>query len=250
VVIPQLASEEQAKAPFITAAQMREVDRLMVEYYGITLFQMMEHAGRHLAHLARVRFFDGNPRDRRVLVLAGTGGNGGGGLVCARRLHNWGANVEVWLAAAAFRLTEVTRRQLEILEKLRVPIKVASSGETFPPAALVLDALVGYSLRGAPTGLTAALVEAANRSEAPVLSLDIPTGVDATTGEVYEPAVQANATLTLALPKSGLRAPGARRRVGELYLGDIGVPPALYARPTLELDVGPLFAASDLIRIW
>lgn len=84
--------------PFITTAQMIEVDRAMIEDYGVTLIQMMENAGRELATLARWRFLatdDGDhprePRGKRVIVLAGTGSNGGGGLVCARRLHGWGA---------------------------------------------------------------------------------------------------------------------------------------------------------------
>jgi NAD(P)H-hydrate epimerase len=72
--------------PMLDSAQMREVDRVMVEDYHIELLQMMEHAGRHLAHLARERFLQGNPVGRRVVVLAGPGGNGGGALVAARRL--------------------------------------------------------------------------------------------------------------------------------------------------------------------
>jgi len=74
--------------PFVTADQMREVDRAMVEDYGISLLQMMENAGRGLAHLARGRFLDGDPRGRRVLVLAGTGGNGGGGTI-SRASNSW-----------------------------------------------------------------------------------------------------------------------------------------------------------------
>ena len=73
--------------PFLTADQMREVDRLMIEEYGIELLQMMENAGRGLADLARERFLDDDPRRRAVVLLAGAGGNGGGGLVAARRLH-------------------------------------------------------------------------------------------------------------------------------------------------------------------
>ncbi len=76
--------------PFVTTDQMREVDRAMIDDYGITLLQMMENTGRELARLARSRFLGGDPRASRVEVLAGTGGNGGGGLVCARRLHGWG----------------------------------------------------------------------------------------------------------------------------------------------------------------
>ena len=114
--------------PSITSDQMREVDRLMVEKYGILLIQMMENAGRGLAHLARFRFLAGDPRGRRVLVLAGTGGNGGGGLVCARRLHGWGAEVRVCTTALADRFTEVSRHQLAILERMNVPLVVADNG--------------------------------------------------------------------------------------------------------------------------
>jgi NAD(P)H-hydrate epimerase len=81
--------------PHLTTAEMIEVDRAMMEDYHIELIQMMENAGRNLAHLARIRFLGGDPRGRQVLVLAGTGGNGGGALVAARRLHNWGARVDV-----------------------------------------------------------------------------------------------------------------------------------------------------------
>jgi len=84
-----------AEVPYLTADQMRLVDRVMVEKYHIELIQMMENAGRNLAHLARSRFLNGDPRGRIVIVLAGSGGNGGGGFVCARRLENWGANVHV-----------------------------------------------------------------------------------------------------------------------------------------------------------
>jgi hypothetical protein len=84
-----------APLPWLTKEQMAEVDRLMVDEARILLLQMMESAGRHLAHLARVRFLGGDPRGRTVVVLAGTGGNGGGALVAARRLGGWGARVKV-----------------------------------------------------------------------------------------------------------------------------------------------------------
>ncbi len=240
--------------PFITTGQMREVDRSMVEDYGILLVQMMENAGRNLAELARRRFLGGDPRGSRVLVLAGTGGNGGGGLVCARRLHNWGATVQVMATAPASRFTEVPRRQLNILERMGVSIFVVESvvGEAvdLPPADLLIDAIIGYSLGGAPEGGPATLIRAANAQSAPVLALDVPSGVDAGTGAVQEPAVRATATLTLALPKQGLGSEAAKPNIGELYLADIGVPPGLYARPPLDLEVGPVFAEEEILRIW
>ena len=88
-------SSPDPELPFITTDQMREVDRAIVEDYGVLLIQMMENAGRNLAHLARRRFLDGDCRGRHVVVLVGSGGNGGGGLVCARHLHNWGSTVSV-----------------------------------------------------------------------------------------------------------------------------------------------------------
>ncbi len=106
--------------PFISTDQMREVDRAMIEDYGILLIQMMENAGRCLADLARKRFLGGNPRGRRILVLVGKGGNGGGGLVAARRLHNWGARVQVRLSEPDSEFTGVPAHQLAILQKVGV----------------------------------------------------------------------------------------------------------------------------------
>jgi hypothetical protein len=93
------------------------------------------------------------------------------------------------------------------------------------------------------------LIRWSNIAPAPVLALDTPSGVDADTGTVLAPAVMAAATLTLALPKRGLAAPGAAACVGELYLADIGVPPARYAAPPLRLDVGPVFARAEIVRL-
>lgn len=85
---------DATELPYLTTAQMVEVDRAMIQDFGIELIQMMENAGRNLANLGRLRFLGGRPVGKRVVVLAGTGGNGGGALVAARRLHNWGAQLE------------------------------------------------------------------------------------------------------------------------------------------------------------
>lgn len=239
--------------PFLTTAQMREVDRLMIEEYGIELIQMMENAGRNLAAAGRDLFLAGDPAGRRVAVLCGSGGNGGGGLVAARRLSGWGAEVTVWLTKQSDTFTGVPAHQLEILDRLDVEVR-AADGISELDADLVLDAIIGYSLSGPPRGSAADLIQAANAANAPVLSLDAPSGVDTTTGQVHEPAVNATATLTLALPKAGLQTDEARSRVGDLYLADIGVPPELYAQPSLKLapglDVGPIFATEEIVRIW
>lgn len=233
--------------PFLTTEQMIEVDRAMIEDYGIALIQMMENAGRNLADVARRIFLGGAPAGRPVAVLAGPGGNGGGALVCARRLANWGAEVRVHLATESARMTEVPGHQLAILRAMGVEVVGADVlGEA---GALIVDGVIGYSLRGDPRGGARTLVDWANRMTAPVLSLDVPSGIDTTTGRVASPAIRATATMTLALPKEGLRASGVRPLVGDLYLADISVPPELYASERLGLDVGPIFSAGDVVRV-
>ncbi len=232
--------------PYLTTEQMIEVDRAMIEDYHIELIQMMENAGRNLAHLARSRFLNGDPRGKNVVVFAGTGGNGGGALVCARRLHNYGATVTAFVTQPMEKFTPIPTHQYDALNNMGVP--VSQGLPNFSPD-LIIDGVIGYSLKGAPFGSAADMIRWANESAAPILSLDAPSGVDTTTGTVFDPAMQAVATMTLALPKEGLRMPGVEDQVGELYLADISVPPELYAEPALGLTVGNLFAESDIIRL-
>jgi len=228
---------------------MIEVDRAMMHDFRIELIQMMENAGRNLAHLARERFLDGDPRGKHVVVLAGTGGNGGGALVCARRLHNYGAQVQVFMTKPDAEFTPVPAHQLDILHRMGLPVAQAAGVIQAANPSLIIDGVIGYSLKGAPRGAAGELIRWANAQEAPILALDAPSGVDTTTGTVFDPAIQAAATMTLALPKEGLRAPGVEERVGELYLADISVPPSLYSEPALGLEIGYLFSESDIIRL-
>lgn len=207
----------------------------MIEDVHIELVQMMENAGRSLADLA-IRVFD----PRTVVILAGRGGNGGGGLVAARHLANRGRAVRVVLGAGEGDMSPVPAHQLDILHRMG-----ASIVSDPPGADVVVDALIGYSLRGDPAGRTAELIEWANRQAAPVLSLDAPSGLDVTTGLAGDPCVRASATLTLALPKAGLLV--AREHVGRLYLADISVPRLVYER--MGLQVGDVFSADPIVEI-
>ena len=234
---------------YLTTDQMIEVDRAMIEDFKIELIQMMENAGRNLASLARERFLGGDPIGKRVVVLAGTGGNGGGALVAARRLHNWGVHVRVFVTKPAPDFTPVPAHQLDILTRMKVSVSQAVGVVEERTPDVILDGVIGYSLKGAPRGSASDLIRWANAQEAPILALDAPSGVDTTTGRVFDPAIRATATLTLALPKEGLRAPGVDEHVGELYLADISVPPSLYAEPALGLEVGHVFSQSDVVRL-
>ena len=227
----------------ITTEQMRRVDELMVEAYGIALLQMMENSGRQLAALAR-RLLGGTITDRRIAVLCGAGNNGGGGLVAARYLHNWGARVQVQLASEPERLKDVPAHQWRTVRVLGLDTRVTPD---LAQADLIVDALIGYGLTGSPRPEVAEWIKRANAAQRPILALDTPSGLDVTTGMPGQPCVRANATLTLALPKIGLLTEAARSYVGQLYLADIGVPLELYQQ--LGLSVPPVFAAEDIVAL-
>lgn len=151
--IDEPGNTEMPNIPAITTEQMIDIDRAMVDDYGIDLTRMMENAVRSLASLARTRFLDGDPTDKRVAVLAGPGGNG---LVCARRLSAWGASVEVHMSKPAGEITGVPAEQFPIFHRMDVPVHQPGPESTKEPdltgADLVIDALLGYRLQGAPRG--------------------------------------------------------------------------------------------------
>ena len=233
----------------VTAAQMRRVDDLAVGKYKIAIEEMMELAGAHLAGLASELL--GGLAGRRVAVLVGKGNNGGGGAVAARHMANRGADV-VALVALREGLGETVAARLATLEAMSVEVYYHGEGIDLPSVLsqsdLVVDALIGYSLKGNPRPPVSGLIEAANESGTNILSLDLPSGIDATTGKAYEPCIASHDTLTLALPKTGLMVEGARRYVGNLYLADIGVPRGLYSE--IGLDVGDLFREGGIVRVY
>ena len=219
---------------WIDTEQMVEVDRVMIEDLHIELIQMMENAGRNLARLVHHLY-----RPSSVAVYAGSGGNGGGGLVAARHLANLGAKVSVATTRPGAEMTPVPAHQLDIVERMGLPV-----GEADSEAEVAVDAVIGYSLRGAPSGRSAELIAAADAHER-VVSLDVPSGLDTATGETPGVHVEADATLTLAMPKVGLRN---RSQVGRLFVGDISVPASVY--DAFGHDVDPsLFAAGPVLEV-
>ena len=201
---------------WITTDQMIEVDRVMIEDLGIQLFQMMENAGRNLALLAMNRYSPTAP-----VVAVGPGGNGGGGMVAARHLAVAGVDVRVVLGAGRDQMAPVPAAQLAILDEMGVPVL----DEVPSDADLFIDAVLGYSLKGAPRGLAGEVISAISATSTPTLSLDTPSGLDTATGETADPHIDADATMTLALPKVGLASHPA---VGNLFLANISVPNSVY----------------------
>ena len=235
--------------PAVTTDGMREVDRVAVETVGLGLLQMMENAGRTLAGFVRAL------TDDSVFVLVGDGGNGGGGLCAARHLANHGREVHVGLDRPSAELTGAAATQYRILQGTDATMVTdhgtdentedggdhGSESLGLDDAGVVVDAVIGYGLTGVPRGRAREHIDECNRTATPVLSLDVPSGVDATTGEQPGVAVDADHTLTLALPKTGLAGQP------NLWLADIGLPRAVYRH--VGIDYEQPFAGRERVRL-
>ncbi|MEX2183307.1 MAG: NAD(P)H-hydrate epimerase [Chloroflexota bacterium] len=242
-----------SSVPTVSADQMTAVDRSAIEDYGVTLLQMMEQAGSHLTEVVRVEA-GGDLRDRCVVVAAGPGNNGGGGLVAARHLANRGAIVRVVLSRPALRMTEAGRHQLATLLAMGAHCCVATFDladddleRVLGEADIVVDAVLGYRALGAPRGEEERLVGFLTRADRPVVSLDLPSGLDPDDGSTPGAAVTAVATLTLALPKPGLFRGAGPAHAGRVYLGDLGLPTAMYA--ALDIPVGTPFSSGRIVLL-
>ena len=221
----------------VTAETMRDVDRVAVEEVGLELLQMMEHAGRILAwHVRDVRESD-------VVIVAGSGGNGGGGLACARHLVNRDVPVRVVLDSPPSELGGAAAHQCHILDEMSVSVTAAiDSFDDADAQTTMVDALIGYGLTGDGRPRAEEYIDRMNGLAGPTVSLDVPSGIDATTGERLGKAVTPNRTVTLALPKTGLDA-----TTGDLYLADISIPRTVYDRLGIEYE-SP-FGDDDWIRL-
>ncbi len=227
---------------YVTAEEMSRIDLAATEEFGIDVLSLMENAGLCTATLAR-SMLGGDARGKRVACLAGKGNNGGDGLVAAKHLHEWGAGVVVLLSSRQ-EIGPIPLKQLRTVESAGIPTEESRAGlEDFD---LVLDALLGYNSRGNPREPIAGIIRDANGSGVPILAVDIPSGLDATTGEANDPCIVAEATLTLGFPKACFLNLVSRRYAGQLYLGDVSIPTEVYRRYSQGEN---LFAEGSVVRI-
>jgi len=232
----------------ITSKQMKKLDDLMIKN-GIELVMMMENAGMNLAKLARDTL---NYRsNKKIIILAGKGNNGGGGLVAARYLFKFGIKVNVILSDDEIK--EVTLKQLNILKNMKVPItnfnknKKRITKKIINNSDLIIDALLGYSAKGNPYGAVKELIILANKSKKPILSLDIPSGLNPDTGKISSPCIKSGLTLTLAMPKRGLLGKQSKKYVRRLYLADIGIPKKIYKKFGFDRKI---FLKKSIVKIY
>jgi NAD(P)H-hydrate epimerase len=213
----------------LTAAQMQAVDRCTIDEIGIPGVVLMENAGRGVAEEIMRRFALAGPHS--ALVLAGKGNNGGDGYVVARHLLNGGWNVQTLVLAERDAITGDAEVNLSALEKCGGQVGFAPDAGTLQSYlatvgefTVLIDALFGTGLTKPVQGVNLPAVEWLNRQSAPVVAVDIPSGVDASTGRIMGNAVNAALTISFAYPKIGqVSYPGAGL-VGELAVVDIGIP--------------------------
>lgn len=217
----------------VTSDEMVSIDRATIDSYGRPAMVLMERAGLAVAQRILADF----PM-HKALVLAGGGNNGGDGLVVARELSNAGLKVQVRLIGEKDRLSQQCTAQLEIVNKLGIPVSTSASimpGDLH--SAVVIDALMGTGLKRDITGPIAKLIEQVNSSSAPVVAVDIPSGISADTGQVMGIAIRAATTVTFGLPKRGHYLHPGTEHTGRLYIDNIGFPARLLADPEIKCDL-------------
>ena len=242
------------KLKVVTAAEMREIDRRAIEEHGIPSYELMEKAGRVVAEeTAKLA----GPPPKKILILAGKGNNGGDGLVAARHLHQKGYAVQVLLFSEGKKLKADPARNFVENAKLKIPCRVVGEhfdwdmfartedagvgarfprpiqkgGET-PPLQLwdvIIDALFGVGLDKEIKEPYANLIQNLNESNKKVVSVDIPSGLDADTGKILGSCVKAALTVTLGLPKKGFYEGEGPKMTGQIVVADIGIPKKLLA---------------------
>ena len=223
---------------WVTVDEMRAIDRRAIDDYGIPAIVLMENAGRGAAEEA-AKLYRGRGLDGPVLVFCGAGNNGGDGFVIARHLANQGFAVRVLCCGARSRidrgreaginLTICERMGLAVAE-LHTAELVAEIGRVLVPGALIVDAVFGVGLSSPVREPQATLLRGLDVSALAVLAVDVPSGLDADSGELLGVAVHADVTATMACPKVGFRGRG-ERYVGRLAVIDIGLPASLVREP-------------------
>ena len=230
---PALSPAADLFEPLLSTEAMRTADRRTIEEFGIPGFALMETAGRGTADVIEDVY--GSLAGRRVLVLAGKGNNGGDGFEVARVLAGRGASVRIVTLATEKDATEDTARNLRLFRhmaehehrlELDVFDDIRQLSAAHPPD-LVVDALLGIGVTGALRAPVDALARWMRGQPAPVVALDVPTGLDSDTGVAQEDTVRADLTVTMAARKTGLLFNDGPAHAGRVEVVDIGVPPHL-----------------------
>jgi len=231
----------------VTAEEMREIDKRTIEKYGISGNVLMERAG--LAVSYRIKELFGR---KKVIVVSGSGNNGGDGLVVARNLHNEGWEVKVFLTGGPEDLKGDALVQYKAAVKFGVDIQpveelLANYSSILTRHPMIVDAILGTGLNKNVSGILSEVFSLLNRSHIPIISIDIPSGISADNGQVLGAAVKADYTVTFGFPKRGHFLYPGTEYAGKLFIEDIGFPEDLLNAEKLKIELLGKEAVSALI---
>ncbi len=208
-----------------TAAGIQKIDRWAIEKIGIPSLVLMDRAGEAVAREVLKIF----PHRRKVLVVCGNGNNGGDGFVAARYLYQSGIDVRVVVTGGAKDLKTDSKVYYSLIKKLRIPVQMTVGNDqrflrALAESSIVVDALFGVGLNRRVRSPYREIIDGVNDSGKKVLAVDVPSGLDATTGEVLGACVRADATVTFTAAKTGFFLREGPRMTGRLVVRDIGIP--------------------------
>lgn len=244
----------------VTSEQMRALDRHTIDKFGIPPVALMENAGKAIAEEVLRLCLENRPNqasaafdshgirgdatlllehaeDEHWLILAGKGSNGGDGAVAARHLREAGVRVTLLYADEPSSLTGEAAIQRDAAAAIGIPLRIHGQGEAVDYRAYtgIVDALLGTGASGAPRGSYAAMIQAANESGLPIVSADIPSGLDADTGMLHEPCIRSAMTVCLAFLKRGLTQYPGVEAAGRVVVRSIGIPSSLCKEHGVEV---------------
>lgn len=219
----------------VNAAHMTALDQRTIQDLGLPAMVLMERAALGLLAAIQQHF---SHCLTAVHILVGTGNNGGDGLALARLLFNQGVPVQVWCQGAEAKRSPEFQSQFAINQQLGVAmraVEIDSLPQSLGHASLIVDGLFGINLNREVSGDWAAIIACVNRAKAPVVAIDLPSGLAADTGQTLGVAIQADLTVSCALPKWAHFLDPALAQVGQLEIADIGIPPAYYAKHSQQV---------------
>lgn len=213
------------KTPIYQAQQIREFERLASERFGIGTQAMMQRAGKAAFDFLLRKW----PQAQKVAVFCGAGNNGGDGYVVARLVHERGIKVTIWQVGNHDNLTADAKTAYSLCQQLGITIVPFSEGADLQHPDVIVDAICGTGLRDHLRLNVVLAVEKIKRAQVPILSLDVPTGIDADTGEVLGTAIFATVTITFIGLKLGLLTGNGVAYTGELVANDLQLPSELFS---------------------
>lgn len=211
----------------LSRSQVREVDRLAIEMYGIPSIVLMENAARNAAQFILSRFGESLP----IAVVCGSGNNGGDGYAIARHLVNAGRPLEIFETSDPRRLGGDAAVNREIARRMGLQLTAFNCSEVIRAEAikmgrfgLIIDAVLGTGFSGVVRSPLDEAIHAMNSARVPIVSIDVPSGLDCDTGLPSNATIQAVCTVTFVASKSGFSTAGTDAYTGEIFVADIGAP--------------------------